>query len=238
MQRPTNTYAESSELDLDIPDRQSRREREIQYKRLEILRAAQEVFAEKGYQQATLEEIALRAEFGKGTLYNYFPAGKQEILLAIFESLYDQLCELISTTFSDQSESTFPEQLRTFFDHTFSFFFEKLDLFVILVREAHRMGSGDDPSPQVFFITQRNRSIEALSIPIQRAMNKGEIHATSASFLAHLILVNVNGCQMNACHLFSDPLADAPKSSQEMADFLTELICNGIAKPQNSTTVA
>ena len=63
----------------------SRRDREKLFKRSEILLSAQEVFAEKGFAQATLEEIATRAEFGKGTLYNYFPGGKQEILLAIFE---------------------------------------------------------------------------------------------------------------------------------------------------------
>jgi AcrR family transcriptional regulator len=64
----------------------SRRDRERLTRRSEMLSAAQEVIAEKGYGEATLEEIASRAEYGKGTLYNYFPGGKQEILLSIFES--------------------------------------------------------------------------------------------------------------------------------------------------------
>jgi len=143
------------------------------------------------------------------------------------------LCELISVTFSERSTIGFPDQLRSFFEHTFSFFFDKLDLFVILIREAHRMGVGDDPSPQAFFVQQRNRTVEALAVPIQKAIDRGEIFTTSASFLAHLILVNVNGCQMKACHIFSDPEAHSPKSSKEMADFLTGLICTGIAKPQS-----
>ncbi|PSQ74919.1 MAG: hypothetical protein BRD36_01045 [Bacteroidetes bacterium QH_7_64_110] len=46
----------------------SRREREQRRRRRIMLQAAQSVFAEKGYEQATLEEIAKRAEFGKGTL--------------------------------------------------------------------------------------------------------------------------------------------------------------------------
>jgi TetR/AcrR family transcriptional regulator, repressor of fatR-cypB operon len=220
----------------NVSDRLSRRDREIQYKRLEILEAAQEVFAEKGYQQATLEEIANRAEFGKGTLYNYYPSGKQEILLAIFERLYGQLCELIGSTFNESPEKPFTEQLHSFFDHTFSFFLQKLDLFVILIREAHRIGVGEDPSPQAFFIQQRNRAIEALSVPIQRAIDNGEISTTSASFLAHIIMVNVNGCQMKACNLFSEQDTDSPKSAAEMADFLTQLICNGVAKKPDTVS--
>ena len=53
-----------------------------------VLDAARTVFAEKGYADATLEEIAQRAEFGKGTLYNYFEGGKEEILFAVFDDLY------------------------------------------------------------------------------------------------------------------------------------------------------
>ena len=209
----------------------SRRDREKLFKRSEILLSAQEVFAEKGFAQATLEEVAPRAECGKGTLYNYFPGGKQEILLAIFESLYDQLCDLITRTFQELSDRPFREQLFQFFEHTFSFFLNKLDLFVILIREAHRMGSGDDPAPQLFFLKQRDRTIVALSVPIQAAIDRGEIAPVSASFLAHIILVNVNGCQMKACNIWNRPDSDSPKTSEEMAQFLTQLICDGISNP-------
>ena len=91
----------------------SRKDRERLHRRNDILQAAQEVFAEKGYNQATLEQLALKAEFGKGTLYNYFPGGKQEILLSIFEALYDQLCELIAHTFEKKNGHSF--RLRRFF---------------------------------------------------------------------------------------------------------------------------
>ena len=222
---------------MQVPETQSsgaplsRRDREKLYKRSEILLGAQEVFAEKGYAQATLEEIATRAEFGKGTLYNYFPGGKQEILLAIFESLFDQLCNLISSTFAESENRPFREQLFQFFEHTFSFFLKKLDLFVILIREAHRMGSGDDPTPHAFFSKQRNKTIAALSKPIQAAIDRGEIDSVSATFLAHIIMVNVNGCQMTACNIWNDSTSDSPKTSTELAHFLTQLIYDGISNP-------
>lgn len=64
----------------------SRREREKLARQQEILKAARELFAAKGFRETTLDEIAQKAEFGKGTLYNYF-ASKEDI----FHALIDQL---------------------------------------------------------------------------------------------------------------------------------------------------
>lgn len=207
----------------------SRRDRERRSRRNEMLLAAQEVFAEKGYANATLDDIASRAEFGKGTIYNYFPKGKQEILLSIFALLHEHLSTLITNTFSPDSVDSFQIQLRNFFESVFDFFYEKLDLFVILIREAHRLSVSDDEQPQAFFIAQRERTLAALSEPIQRAMDRGEIRPMSPRFLAHMIMVNINGCQMKSCKMYSESPKESPKSASEMADFLTRLICDGIS---------
>jgi AcrR family transcriptional regulator len=61
-----------------------RREKERLTRRQEILAAAREVFLECGYEGATLDDVAHRAEFAKGTLYSYF-SSKAEL----FESLVD-----------------------------------------------------------------------------------------------------------------------------------------------------
>ena len=45
-----------------------RKERERLAKRHDIMRAARRVFAMRGYENATLDEIAEKAEFAKGTL--------------------------------------------------------------------------------------------------------------------------------------------------------------------------
>jgi AcrR family transcriptional regulator len=62
----------------------ARRERRIQRKRGEIINAATQIFAQKGYASATTKDIADQADIGEGTLYNYFPS-KREILLAIMD---------------------------------------------------------------------------------------------------------------------------------------------------------
>jgi AcrR family transcriptional regulator len=50
----------------------ARRERERKERRSCILDAAEDVFMSKGFDQATMEDIAAAAELSKGTLYLYF----------------------------------------------------------------------------------------------------------------------------------------------------------------------
>ena len=60
----------------------SRRERRIERKRLEIMNAAAQVFAARGYAGTTTKDIAAEADLGESTLYNYFTS-KRDILMAI-----------------------------------------------------------------------------------------------------------------------------------------------------------
>lgn len=59
-----------------------RKEREKEERRTEILKAAEQVFFEKGLAQATMDEIAERAELSKGTLYLYY-GSKEDLYLGV-----------------------------------------------------------------------------------------------------------------------------------------------------------
>lgn len=59
-----------------------RKEREKEERRTEILKAAEKVFFEKGLAQATMDEIAERAELSKGTLYLYY-GSKEDLYLGV-----------------------------------------------------------------------------------------------------------------------------------------------------------
>lgn len=69
--------------------RPSRREREKLRHRDEILAAAQDLFAEKGYHNVTMHEIAQRAEYAIGTLYAFF-ANKEELYRALLLELTEK----------------------------------------------------------------------------------------------------------------------------------------------------
>lgn len=65
-------------------------------KRELITEAAIQVFSRKGYHHSKMEEIAMEAGIGKGTIYEYFP-GKLQLLQDIMEQsyrLYDHTLDL------------------------------------------------------------------------------------------------------------------------------------------------
>ena len=74
----------------------SRKEREREVRRREVLESAEEVFAEKGFHDATVQEIAERAEFAVGTIYKMFE-GKIAI--------YQELVEMRAREYVDQARA-------------------------------------------------------------------------------------------------------------------------------------
>ena len=70
----------------------SRREREMQSYKEEMIKAAERVFHTKGYENSTMDEIAKECEFTKRTLYKYF-SKKEDLLLSV---LQQGLMELLS----------------------------------------------------------------------------------------------------------------------------------------------
>ena len=53
-----------------------------------ILKASKEVFLKNGYEQATMEQIASRAEVGLGTAYNHFSSKDELFLLIMTEQIF------------------------------------------------------------------------------------------------------------------------------------------------------
>lgn len=76
-----------------------RRKRERRHRTAEIIRAAETVFAAKGYRDATMDEIARAAELSKGTLYLYFK-GKDDVHRRIVAIGMQILYDLIQNRFA------------------------------------------------------------------------------------------------------------------------------------------
>ena len=95
-----------------------RRDREKVERSTEILDAAESVIFEKGFENATMEEVASKAELSKGTLYLYFKS-KEEIYLAIRLRAIRKLFELFSEAVN--RDVTGLEKVRRIGEAYFSF---------------------------------------------------------------------------------------------------------------------
>ncbi len=78
---------DSSDPDRNVPGLRVRKKLE---RRRRIFDAALTLFLDKGYEATTVEEIAERADVGKGTVFNYFPH-KRAFLSALVEEWLSQI---------------------------------------------------------------------------------------------------------------------------------------------------
>lgn len=67
-------------------------------RRSEILAAAREVFSAKAFEDASISEIAAKADCVEGTIYTYF-SGKRELIDAVLAEFYDRLIADIEPRF-------------------------------------------------------------------------------------------------------------------------------------------
>jgi AcrR family transcriptional regulator len=77
-------------------------ERRRQQTREHLLAAAAEVFAERGFHGASLDEVAAVAGFTKGAVYSNFK-NKEDLFLALFRANYEREMQALRTTLGDSA---------------------------------------------------------------------------------------------------------------------------------------
>jgi AcrR family transcriptional regulator len=117
----------------------SRRDRERQRHREDILSVAVKLFAQKGYHNVSMQEIAAEAQFATGTLYNFFPS-KEDLYLTLMRSLantiYDSLMPILDETIDEREKIS-----RLIREHN-RLFQENEAVFRLYISETHGYGKG------------------------------------------------------------------------------------------------
>jgi len=88
-----------------------RKERELAQRREAILDAAQEVFESVGYASASMAQIAAKAEFGVGTIYQFFQ-GKHELFSEVIARSIERYVSSINHIVSEKRP--WKEQLEAY----------------------------------------------------------------------------------------------------------------------------
>jgi AcrR family transcriptional regulator len=106
---------------------------------VDILRAAEHVFAERGYHKASIEEIAEAAEYGTGTVYLYFK-DKEALYLDLFEEKVRELIQWIEQQIGGEEHPV--RALRRLVQARMDYFDRNRGFFQIYVREGMNLGWG------------------------------------------------------------------------------------------------
>ncbi len=118
-----------------VPVTLRRKERERLQRQRHILKTAEKVFAKKGYQGATIQEIATEAELAVGTIYNFF-ASKDALYSEIITSRLDEMHETVLSKIDPIHDPK--DQLKEMLLSQAAFIEKNRNFFIIFFRDQNR----------------------------------------------------------------------------------------------------
>lgn len=134
--------------------------------RSKILKKAEKLFAEKGYDATSLSDLAKACSMKKSSFYYYFK-DKQDIVISLFNQM---LAELSGALKTDPNAS---EDLAAKIEHQINFIGKKKNIFSVMLMEALK----DKEFNEIFFHSTRimvEDEMKELGKPLPAAGQKEE----------------------------------------------------------------
>ncbi|MDE3153561.1 MAG: TetR/AcrR family transcriptional regulator [Acidobacteriota bacterium] len=184
----------------------------------EILTAARGVFARKGFQAATMDDIAGAAGVGKGTLYLYYRS-KRDIYLASLEHGLRALSALTAAEVA--AAARIEDKIRAFVLTKVRYFDEQRDFYRIYHAEFGNVVAHPSCLPDELMALYLQQ-VQQLEQAIQQAVDRGEIRPVQAGTVAFAIFEITRG-------IITQRLLDRTGSrAEDDGAFIVDLIWKGI----------
>jgi TetR/AcrR family transcriptional regulator len=139
-----------------------------------IFQAAIDIFSEKGFDKATMDDIAARADVAKGTIYYHFKS-KEELFLFLVEEGVELLREGVETKVLPEMPPA--EKLEVIVREQIHFFGQYRDFCVILLREVW---GGEDR--QLEFRKMIRSYMKVLEDVIEEGIRDGVFHEVNPEY--------------------------------------------------------
>ncbi|NQT62527.1 MAG: TetR/AcrR family transcriptional regulator [Candidatus Marinimicrobia bacterium] len=187
----------------------SRKERDKLRNKEDILKAAVHLFAQKGFADTKLEDVAALAEFGKGTLYNYFE-NKDDLLLSAFDYAVGNVLDFLY----DQLSSVWDplDRIRLIANSQFNYYRNNTD-FMHVIMTNHQVLMNHARSAEVFNRFQDLKKL--VVIEMQAAIDAGQLRPGNAqhyaSYLSGMIhgqVRSLNTGDMQMDEMYADEIID------------------------------
>lgn len=203
-----------------------RKAREKLARQQDILAAARELFLRQGYHETTLEEIARHAEFGKGTIYNYF-SSKEDLFLAICDQLVGEL-EAIARRTLIESEGEGRRRLTTYAGAMIRYSRDNAELIALVMHRIHQISQEKRKPYLARYTSVMKRIWQAISHSFQEEQQQCGACRYDPLALAILFEGMVRTYTMTRF----GPLHSMPRDEvEEAADMITTIFFDGIGKP-------
>jgi Transcriptional regulator len=162
--------------------KRTKKEVVAEFRSAEILDAARKTFASKGFNAATMDEIAEAAGLAKGTLYLYF-SSKRDIYLKAFEQGLSRMMEL--TTAKMRAAEGIQAKIEAFVDTRVRYAEENRDFYKIYAEFSNLVAPGSIGKDfQKLYL----RQVDTVEHILREALDRGQIGPLPVRVAAFTIL--------------------------------------------------
>ena len=192
-------------------------------KRMEILKAAVDLISERGFERTTVDEIASRANVGKGTIYLYFE-NKEKIFIAIMENgiqaLIRRMDEILSESgdFRQRFEAMLKEHLEFAEDHR--------EFYQVLIKERLNMKLIGDKGAQDRIMEKHQKTHQQLTQFMQIGIDQNQLRNGDPNVFA----IAFSGIVSHFC--FHGLTEMKQGSLVDQTPIILDLFYNGVGKKE------
>ena len=184
-------------------------------RREEILDAATDLFAEFGFSDAVTQDLALKLQVGKGTIYRYFPS-KRDLFLAAVDRVMRRM-----RTFIDAAVADVPDLLDRIEAATrafLAFFAEHPKYVELLILERALFKDRMTPT----YIEHRERNKLRYNEIYRELIAQGRIRDMPVERISNVFV------DLSYGTIFSNYAAGVSRSPEEQAREILDVVFNGI----------
>ncbi len=151
----------------------------------EILSAAAQIFSQKGFHAASMQDIAQAVNLQKASLYHHI-SSKQEILLALLDRALDLLIEDIQQVVNQPLSAD--EKLRQAMVAYLTAMLDHRDLASVLLLEHRSL----EPQYQLQHMVNRDRFEQIWRDMVQEGIDQGVFNCTDPALVSRSVLGVMN----------------------------------------------
>ncbi|GII20917.1 TetR/AcrR family transcriptional regulator [Planosporangium mesophilum] len=183
-----------------------------------LVAAAVHLFAEKGFDSTSVQEIVERAAVTKGAMYHYFRS-KDDLLYEIYHGLISQQLADLDRILG--AGGTPGEVIRAVIVDLVETTTERLAEAAVFAREMHKLSA----EPMAALKAQRRRYHEVFRDLVARGQADGAFASVASADTVTLIVFGI----VNQLPRWYQP--DGPKSPRQLADEIADFVLAGLAVP-------
>jgi TetR/AcrR family transcriptional regulator len=168
----------------------SRKERELQRHRQEILSVALKMFSESGFHGVTMNDIARESEFAVGTLYKFFQS-KEDLYGALLLEKIDEMEDAVHAALEGGKDEI--DSIRSYLESLTRLARKNATFFRLYLAEIHRTGPAALASIEMQLKDRRDRGIARLAGVFERGIRNKVFKALDPFLMAAALEGMISG---------------------------------------------